>query len=206
MNFSPENNPYTPAAFSEPGDGSNEAQPLQGFSKLACVLFIILGALGLMVTLQSVFGFAYAMFGPADARIMMSPFPGAIFISMSLVFVKFIASVGDIVGGIQGLQQRRFGATLIRWIAAVMMVIKALETCFQCAFTYLGMDAIIEHSMKDIPNQSTPPPFDMGEFMHVIFYITIGVTIAMGLAMFLFYLFTFLHFSKAKTLAQFYKR
>jgi hypothetical protein len=203
MSFAQHENPYAPVTSED--DPSTEAVPLQGFSKVACVLFIILGALGLMVTLQSVFGFLYTFLVPANARVNMNPFPGAIAMSMILVAVKFAISVGDIVGGIQGLQQKRKGAKLIRLLSGLMMVVKVAETVFSAAFTYLGMDAIIEQSMKDMPTGPNAPPFDMGQFMQVIFIITIAVSVAMGLAMFLFYLFTFLHFSKPKTLAQFPK-
>jgi hypothetical protein len=203
MSFAQDENPYAPVTSEEavPAQG----QPLQGYSKVACVLFVILGALGLLTTLQSVFGLLYMALGPADAKVAMNPFPGAIAISVFLVIVKFVISVGDIVGGIQGLQQKRFGAKLIRWLCGAMMIVKVIETAFGAAFTYLGMDAIIEQSMKDIAEAPNQPPFDMGQFMHVIFIVTICATIAMGIGMFLFYLFTFLHFSKPKTQAQFYK-
>jgi len=52
-------------------------------------------------------------------------------------------------------------------------------------------------------NNPNPPPCGPGLFVEVGVDIGIMFSILMGLAMFLFYLFSFLSFGKRETLAQF---
>jgi hypothetical protein len=195
-------NPYMPREYAV--ETESIQGPLQGYSKIACIFFIILGSIGILMTMQAVLGMAISMAGAANGgAAFVSPFTGALALSVLIALVNFIVSVGEIVGGVQGLQQKRFGANLIRGISGFMLVFKIIETTFGAVFTFMSIDSIVEQAKKNMDSQPNAPPFDMGQVMPIIFYAVIGVSIAMGVAMFLFYLFTFLHFSKQKTLSQF---
>ena len=56
--------------------------------------------------------------------------------------------------------------------------------------------------MKQMQEQQPNAP-DMGMFIQVVMYVSVGVAIVFGLGMFFFYLFTFLRFSKQETLSKF---
>jgi hypothetical protein len=203
MSIDSPTNPYQPTEIPE---SAPHTLPLHGYSKFVCIIFIILGALGLMTTMQSAIGFAYLLLAqPEGGMGIKPPFPGAIFVSMFIAFINFIVSVVEILGGVQGLKQRRIGAKLMRGVSAFMMVFKLIETGFGAVYSYMSVDAIVAQATKDIANQPNKPPFDMEQFMQIAIFIGIGLTLAFGLAMFAFYLFNFLHLRKDRTLAQFYK-
>lgn len=194
--------PYQPVSGQD--DFPLGPRPIQGMVKVVCIFFIVLGALGLLQTLQTIAGLAFSMANSANGvPATINPFPGAQVISLLIAALNFFVSVGEIVGGVMGLQQKRLGALLIRGISAFMLVFKIAETAFAAVFTYLGMDAIKAQVLKDMPKQPNGPDIDIGSFLEIGFFVGIGLTIAMGVFMFLFYLFSFLTFNRQKTLSQF---
>ena len=195
-------NPYQP--LGEQGDSPQGTSPIQGFVKVVCIFFIVLGALGLLQTLQAIAGLVLSLANSANGgATSFNPFPGAQIIVFLIAAINFFVSIGEIVGGVMGLQQKRLGALLIRGISAFMLIFKIAETAFKVAFTYLSMDAIKTQVLKDMPKQPNAPDIDMGSILEIILFVWIGLLVAFGVFMFLFYLFTFLTFNRQKTLSQF---
>jgi hypothetical protein len=203
MNTSDPNfNPYQPVSGQD--DLPQGTRPIQGFVKVVCIFFIVLGALGLLNTLQTIAGLAISMANSANGGpATMNPFAGAQVLVFLIAALNFFVSIGEIIGGVMGLQQKRLGAMLIRGISAFMLIFKIAETAFAVVFTYLSMDAIKAQVLKDMPKQPNGPDIDMGFFLEISLYVGIGLSIAFGVFMFLFYLFAFLRFNQQKTLSQF---
>lgn len=198
----PNFNPYQPVSGQD--DLPQGPRRIQGFVKVVCIFFIVLGALGLLNTLQTIAGLAISMATSANGEAApMNPFPGAQVIGLLIATLSFFVSVGEIVGGVMGLQQKRLGALLIRGISAFMLVFKIAETAFSAVYIYLNMDAVKAQVLKDMPKQPNGPDIDMGFFLEIGLFVGIGLSIAFGVLMFLFYLFAFLRFNQQKTLSQF---
>ncbi|MFY8201876.1 MAG: hypothetical protein ACOVLE_14465 [Pirellula staleyi] len=194
--------PYQPVSGQD--DLPLGPRPIQGFVKVVCIFFIVLGALGLLQTLQTLAGLAISMANSANGGpATINPFAGAQVIALLIATLNFFVSVGEIIGGVMGLQQKRLGALLIRGISAFMLVFKIVETAFTAVFTYLSMDAVKAQVMKDMQKQPNGPDIDMGSFLEIGLFVGIGLSIGFGVLMFLFYLFSFLTFNRQKTLSQF---
>jgi hypothetical protein len=194
--------PYQPVSGQD--DLPLGPRPIQGFVKVICIFFIVLGALGLLQTLQMLAGLVISMAGSANGvTVTLNPFPGARVISLLIAALNFFVSIGEIVGGVMGLQQKRLGALLIRGISAFMLVFKIAETAFAAVITYLSIDALKAQVLKDMPKQSNNSELDMSSYLEIGLYLGIGFAIAVGVLMFLFYLFSFLTFNRQKTLSQF---
>ena len=198
----PNFNPYQPVSGQD--DLPQGPRRIQGFVTDVCIFFIVLGALGLLNTLQTIAGLAISMANSANGGpATMNPFAGAQVLVFLIAALNFFVSIGEIIGGIMGLQQKRLGALLIRGISAFMLIFKIAETAFAVVFTYLNMDAIKAQVLKDMPKQPNGPDIDMGFFLEIGLFVGIGLSIAFGVLMFLFYLFAFLRFNQQKTLSQF---
>jgi len=194
-------NPYNPSIA--PADLAFSKQPLHGYSKVACIFFIILGALGLMGTLQSVVGIAVSLSGANGAMNTANPFPGAMIVQIAFVIVNCIVSVAMIIAGVLGLKQKQKGAMLIRSISAFMLMFKVLETAFASIFIYASKDATIQQIKQQSAQRPNNAPFDIEDFMGYFFVAMVAFAIFIGLFMFVFYLLTFLHFNKKQTQSQF---
>ncbi len=206
MSMDPTYNPYA-AKFADDLSEPGVKAPLKGFVKVVCIFFIILGALGLLHTLQAIVGITMAIFmkssDDASAMNAMNPFPGAMVISILFAFINFVVSVCEIMAGVMGLQQKRLGANLIRFTSAFMMVFKVIETVYGCVVGLFSFGQIKEQAMKQMQADPNAPKIDMGFIFDIGLYIGIGLVVLMGLIMFVFYLFAFLSFSKQQTLSQF---
>lgn len=201
MNFPA--NPYDPSLIHS-GDEPSAAQlPLGGYSKVACILFIVLGALGILGAIQVVFGLIASAAGAGGQGALISPFPGALAISLLLSAAGLAISIFDIVGGALGLQQKRAGASIIRRVCAIMLVLKPIECIFGVVYTMTGMDEIMKQATGNMPPDAPEDTVNM--IMSVAMFFAVAFTVIISLAMFLFYLFTFLHFKKPTTWAQFHK-
>ncbi len=201
MSLDPTTNPYSPV-FTSDASSLRGKGPLSGFDKVICIFFIILGSLGVLFTIQGVFGLVILAF--MDDEKMFNPmkiFPGAMAVAIVFMMINFAVSVFEIIGGIWGLQQKLAGARMIRNVSGFMMVFKIVETAYGCVVNYMSIGPTMEQTMKQMPQQPNAP--DMGTFIEVLMYVSVGVTILFGLGMFFFYLFTFLRFSKKDTLSQF---
>ena len=206
MSMDPAYNPYTPVA-TDPTTYSGGLQPLKGFPKIVCIFFIILGAIGLLQSVGTVFSMglnAVLAAQPGEKQINPIDFvPGGMIISILLAVINFAVSATELVAGVLGLKQKILGARLIRKVSAVMLLVKVVETAFGCFAGVYMIAPVKEQMAKQMQNNPNPPPFDPGVFVEVGVYVGIGFSILMGLAMFLFYLFSFLSFGKRETLAQF---
>lgn len=201
MNIDSNYNPYT--SFPNPNQPEILSKPqIKGFVKIACILFIVLGALGLLGTLQAVAGMAFVLMMDGKQFNPMTLFPGAMALTIGFAVINFVVSVLEIAGGILGLKQKRLGANLIRFIAGFMLVLKVAETAFSSILQYLSIGPTIEQSIKNMPPQQANGP-DVGMIMQGTMFAVIGFTIFFALVMFVFYLFSFLTFSKRETLSQF---
>ena len=209
MSMDPVYNPYTPntPSFSNDLGHGGSKSPLKGFVKVVCIFFIVLGALGLLHTLQAIIGISMAVFmdssGEAKAMNGMNLFPGAIMVTILLAFINFVVSVCEIMAGVMGLQQKRPGANLIRSISAFMMFFKIIETLYGVVVGYMAFGPLKEQITKQFQSDTNAPKIDMGFFLDIGLIIGLGLAILMGLTMFFFYLFAFLSFSKKETLSQF---
>ena len=101
-----------------------------------------------------------------------------------------------------GLQQKRLGANLIRFVSGFMLFFKVAETVYGCVVGYLSIGPIKEQTIKQMPAQPANGP-DMGMFIEIGMFVGLGIAVLFGLIMFIFYLFSFLSFSKQETLSQF---
>ena len=194
-------NPYTPTLADDRGHVGIQG-PLKGFVKVVCIFFIVLGALGLLQTLQFIAGMVFILSMDEKQFNPMKIFPGAMALAILVGFINFVVSVCEIAGGVLGLKQKRLGANLIRCVSGFMLIFKILETAYGCIVNYFSIGPTIEQTMKQMPAQPANAP-DFGLFIEIGMYIAIGIAILMGLTMFFFYLFAFLSFSKKETLSQF---
>lgn len=194
-------NPYTPTLADDRGHVGIQG-PLKGFVKVVCIFFIVLGALGLLQTLQFIAGMVFILSMDEKQFNPMKIFPGAMALAILVGFINFVVSVCEIAGGVLGLKQKRLGANLIRCVSGFMLIFKILETSYGCIVNYFSIGPTIEQTMKQMPAQPANAP-DFGLFIEIGMYIAIGIAILMGLTMFFFYLFAFLSFSKKETLSQF---
>ena len=176
--------------------------PLKGFVKVVCIFFIVLGALGLLQTLQVIIGMLFLLIMDKKQFNPMTLFPGAMAIAIAIGFVNFVVSACQIAGGVMALKQKRLGADLIRNVAGFMMVFKAIETAYGCVVNYLSIGPLVEQMTKQMPSQPANAP-DFSFIMEIAMYFGIGFAILFGLVMFVFYLFSFLTFSKKETRSQF---
>lgn len=194
-------NPYTPISTPDQSRPGGKMQ-LRGFVKVVCIFFIVLGALGLLQTLQSIVGIAIVLFADEKQFNPMKIFPGAMLVTILIGLVNFAVSVCEIAGGVMGLQQKRLGANLIRSVSGFMLIFKVAETAYGCVVGYLSIGSIKEQTMKQMPAQPANAP-DMGMIIDIGMYVGLGIAVLFGLVMFFFYLFSFLSFSKQETLSQF---
>jgi len=201
MSAVPNYNPYTPASPIElGGEGANG--PLKGLVKVVCIFFIILGALGLLMTVQNMVGMAIIFSMDEKQFNPMKIFPGAMAIAILIGLINFVVSICLLMGGVLGLQKKRIGATVIRLVSAFMLVFKVVETAYGCVVNYLSIGPTVEQTLKQMPQQPPNGP-DMGMLIQIGMFVGIGFTVLIGLVMFFFYLFAFLSYSKQQTLSQF---
>ena len=194
-------NPYTPISTpdqSRPGG----KMPLKGFVKVVCIFFIVLGALGLLQTLQTIVGMAMVLSMDEKQFNPMNIFPGAMVVTILIGLVNLAVSICEIAGGVMGLQQKRLGANLIRFTSAFMLIFKVAETAYGCMVGFLSIGPTKEQMTKQMPPQPANAP-DMGMFIEIGMYVGLAFAVLFGLVMFFFYLFSFLSFSKQETLSQF---
>ena len=202
MSFDSTTNPYTPV-YSTNESSRGEKEPLRGFVKVVCIFFIILGSLGVLFTMQGVLGvLILAFMNDKDQFNPMTIFPGAMAVTIIMMIITFAVSVAEIMAGIWGLQQKPKGARLIRNISGFMVIFKIIETAYGCVVNFLSIGPAMEQATKQVQQQQANAP-DLGLFIQIAMYVSIGVGILFGLIMFLFYLFSFLKFSKQETLSQF---
>jgi hypothetical protein len=199
-------NPYTPSYSAEPNTAVAKG-PLKGFAKVACIFFIILGALGLLQTMQSILGISMALLMEStpeqQAMNGLNAFPGAMIATILFAFINFAVSVCLLIGGITGLKQKMLGAKLIRFTSGFMVVFKVVETVYGVVAASFMMGPIKEQVTQQMQADPNGPKIDMGSFIEIGMYVGMAFVVLMGLAMLLFYLFTFLKFSKQQTLSQF---
>ena len=198
MNVDPNYNPYT--SFSTPSQP--DTVKIKGFVKFVCILFIVLGALGVLGTLQTIGSMALVLFMDEKQFNPMKLFPGAMALSIGFAAINGVVSVLEIVGGVLGLKQKRSGANLIRFVSGLMLVLKVAETAFSTVLNYLSIGPMIEQTMKNLPPQQANGP-DMGMVIQAMMFAGIAFAIFVAIVMFVFYFFSFLTFSKQKTLSQF---
>ena len=198
MNVDPNYNPYT--SFSAPSQP--DTIKIKGFVKFVCILFIVLGALGVLGTLQTIGSMALVLFMDEKQFNPMKLFPGAMALSIGFAAINGVVSVLEIVGGVLGLKQKRSGANLIRFVSGLMLVLKVAETAFSTVLNYLSIGPMIEQTMKNLPPQQANGP-DMGMVIQAMMFAGIAFAIFVAIVMFVFYFFSFLTFSKQKTLSQF---
>ena len=204
MSFDSTTNPYTPV-YSTNESSRGEKEPLRGFVKVVCIFFIILGSLGVLFTMQGVLGMLILAFmNTEDQFNPMTLFPGAMAVTILMMIINFAVSVAEIMAGIWGLQQKQKGARLIRNISGFMVIYKIIETAYGCVVNFLSIGPAMEQATKQMQQQQQQANgLDIGLVMQIAMYTSIGVAILFGLIMFLFYLFSFLKFSKQETLSQF---
>jgi hypothetical protein len=202
MSNQSELNPYLPANFGT--DQRTGKLPLQGYAKVACIFFIILGSIGLLQTMGTFASLAINAVVPQPGQPDVNNiFPGAIVFAIAFALINFGVSIVEILGGILGLKQQRKGANLIRNTSVFMLVFKVVETVYGVVVGFVFMGEIKAQMLESMDKQPNRPEMDMGWVLDIGLYVGFGFAIAFGLIMFLFYLFTFLHFSKPATMAQF---
>lgn len=199
-------NPYTPS-YPVESSSAGVKGPLRGFVKVVCIFFIILGALGLLQTLQSVLGIAMTLLMEStpeqQAMNGLNAFPGAMIATILFALVNFAVSVCLLAGGVMGLKQMMRGAKLIRFTSGFMVVFKVVETIYGVVAASFMMGPIKEQMAKQMQADPNTAKVDIGAFIEIGMYVGMAFVVVLGLAMFLFYLFTFLKFSKQETLSQF---
>lgn len=204
MSMDPTTNSYT-AVYSPRESSHGDKAPLRGFVKVVCIFFIILGSLGVLFTIQGLLGMLILAFmNDEDQFNPMTIFPGAMAVAILVMIVNFAVSVTEIVAGIWGLQQKGKGARLIRNISGFMVIFKFIETAYRCVVNYLSIGPAMEQATKQMQQpQQQVNALDLGMVIQIAMVASIGVALLFGFIMFLFYLFSFLKFSKQETLSQF---
>lgn len=203
MNYDPNSNPYSPSGYSiEPV--ALAKVPLRGYAKVACIFFIILGALGLLQLMAAIAQLAVASLMPQEGGLdPNSLFPGAMAVGIVFIVLNGAVSIAELLGGILGLKQKLRGANLIRFTSAFMVFLKLVETAYGVVVGFMMIEPMKQQLNDQMQNQPEQPGVDIGAFIEIGIYVGISFAVVMGLAMLAFYLFTFLFFSKQTTLAQF---
>jgi hypothetical protein len=121
-------NPFYPT---NPVDAPSLAlQPLRGYAKVACIFFIILGAIGVLGALTGVGAFLFRVLVANVDENAANPFqgsyPGEFAIALVLALLSVGVSIAMIFAGVFGLQQKRAGANLITNISIFMILFKVV--------------------------------------------------------------------------------
>jgi hypothetical protein len=198
-------NPYSPSTYSIAPEQTGVI-PLQGFAKVACIFFIILGALGVLGGLGAFAQLAIAAIAKGNNPNQIDPLaniPGGLVLTVLMNVVGILVAVGLIVAGALGLQKKKLGGNLMRQMAAFMVFYKIVETALTVYLTFGMIQPMKEQILKDAAAQPNQPEVDIGMFIEIGMYVGLGFSVLVGLAMLLFYLFTYLHFSKPRTQSMF---
>jgi hypothetical protein len=206
MSQDPRLNPFSPTGYSIDSNPGVK-MPLRGYAKIACIFFIILGALGLLQFLMTVARWVITTLMHQEGAIdLNSIFPGAVVVAVLFAVVNGAVSLTEVIGGVWGLKQKRSGANLIRFTAAFMVVFKLVETVYDVIVGLMITGPIskqLAEQMQKQPNQSEEIIGQLMKIGEILMLYALVFGALFGLFMLLFYLFTFLFFCKKTTLAQF---
>jgi hypothetical protein len=198
-------NPYTSTGVSQDLDPIAPSGTMAGGTKAIFIIHLILGILGVMGAIGGVISLALmpmlqemmANQPGGGPKIDMNPFPGAWILSIVMLIVSTLISIGMIIGGITGLKYKLSGLNLIKMVSGIMILYKILEFPFNIVVQYYSTQA----QKENMPSNPNGP--DMSNFMDIMFYgmIAFGALITIG--MIVFYAICFIHLSKAHVRANF---
>lgn len=208
MNQDIPSNPYrfesgNPNAYEPAGDGK-----LKPFTKAIFVIHLIFGILG---TVGVLFGILSIVLLPklqeimteagVEEKIDLNPFPGAYILMIVMMIISGVLSVAMLWGGISGLNRKLSGLNLIKGVSAVMIPYKLLEVPYNVVVQYHSFQAQKQSQQKQMINNPNAP--DIGAFMDIIFYVSIGFGVLIAIGLMVFYALCFTHLSKADVRANF---
>ncbi|MCU0713145.1 MAG: hypothetical protein MUC43_13880 [Pirellula sp.] len=208
MNQDIPNNPYrfesgNPNAYEPTGDGK-----LKPFTKAVFIIHLIFGILG---TIGALFGAISIVLLPklqemmneagVDEQINLNPFPGAYVLMIAMMIISGVLSIAMLWGGISGLKKKLSGLSLIKGVSAVMILYKLLELPYNIVAQYYNFQAQKENQLKQMANNPNTP--DMGAFLDVILYVSIGFGVLISIGLMIFYALCYLHLNKAEVRANF---
>ncbi len=123
---------------------------------------------------------------------------------LTFLAITFLLGLGMIFGGIGTLRRQLRGARILRWCAGLMAIFSFIQSGYQIVMMAANRDAMMqdfEDQMNRGGGNQAPPGMENVAQMIFIFQIIFAVLFA--LAFILVYVWSFLHFSKEETLAQF---
>jgi hypothetical protein len=208
MNQDIPNNPYrfesgNPNAYEPTGDGK-----LKPFTKAVFIIHLIFGALG---TIGALFGVISIALLPKIQELMneagvkeeinLNPFPGAYILMIVMMIISGVLSITMLWGGISGLNKKLTGLNLIKGVSAVMILYKLLEIPYNVVVQYFSFQAQKLNQQQQMANNPNAP--DIGAFLDVVFYVSIGFGVLIAIGLMIFYALCYMHLSKAEVRANF---
>jgi len=202
MNQDIPNNPYrfesgNPNAYEPTGDGK-----LKPFTKAVFIIHLIFGALG---TIGALFGVISIALLPKIQELMneagvkeeinLNPFPGAYILMIVMMIISGVLSITMLWGGISGLNKKLTGLNLIKGVSAVMILYKLLEIPYNVVVQYFSFQAQKLNQQQQMANNPNAP--DIGAFLDVVFYVSIGFGVLIAIGLMIFYALCYMHLSKA---------
>jgi len=125
-------------------------------------------------------------------------------LNLAMLLTTLVVSIVLIVCAIGTLRRKRSWANGLRWISCAMIPITLFQSAVGIFFQIQNKEIALKNAEEQFnrSNQGEMPP-GMEAILAIAFYAGIGFAVLIGLAFAIFYLFSFLHLSKAETLAQF---
>lgn len=125
-------------------------------------------------------------------------------LSLTILAITFLLALGMILGSIGTLRRQLRGARLLRLCAGLMAIFSFFQSGYQIFTLIKNRDVM----MQDFENQmnrggGNQAPPGMENFAQMIFILQILFAGGFALAFILLYIWSYLHFSKDSTLAQF---
>lgn len=201
-------NPYrfesaNPNAYEVAGDGK-----LKPFTKAVFIIHLIFGALGIVGAL---FGVITVAFLPVLQKLMdengveekidLNPFPGAFVLMIVMMVISGGVSLAMAWGGISGLNKKLSGLNLVKGASAVMILYKLLEMPYNIVLQYSSFQTQKQKLQEQMAND--PSGIDVAAFADVIFYVSMGFGVLIGIGLMIFYAICYMHLSKAEVRANF---
>jgi hypothetical protein len=172
------------------------------------IIHLIFGALGTIGGLLGVISIALLpklqeMMNEAGAKeeINLNPFPGAYILMIVMMIISGVLSIAMLWGGISGLNKKLTGLNLIKGVSAVMILYKMLELPYNVVVQYFSFQAQKLNQQQQMANNPNTP--DIGTFLDVVFYVSIGFGVLIAIGLMIFYALCFMHLGKAEVRANF---
>jgi hypothetical protein len=124
--------------------------------------------------------------------------------NLFLMAITFFASIALLVGSIGVLRRRRSGASILRGTCCGMAVLTLVQSAFGTWMQLTNKDQVLKSTEAQFNRtQGGDLPPGIETMMEAGFYLGVGFSIFLAVLFVGFYVWAFIHFGRASTLAQF---